>query len=52
MAEHGLEWHLTQPHLINSVLEDLRLDGKKVKSKDVPMVTSKLLGMHKDARVI
>ena len=42
-GEHGPEWHLTQPSLIKSVLEDLRLDGKKVKTKDVPMATSKLL---------
>jgi hypothetical protein len=42
-GDNGSEWHLTQPSLIQSVLEDLRLNGKKVKTKDVPMATSKLL---------
>jgi hypothetical protein len=48
-GEDGPEWHLTKPSLINSVWKDLRLDGKKVKSKEVPMATSKLMGRHKDA---
>ena len=48
-GDNGSKWHLTQPSLIKSVLEDPRLDGKKVKTKDVPMATSKLMGRHKDA---
>ena len=46
-GEHGPEFHLTQPRLIESILQDLRLDGKKVKTKDTPMASSKLLGRHK-----
>lgn len=46
-GEHGPEFHLTQPHLIESILQDLRLDGTKVKTKDMPMASSKLLGQHK-----
>ena len=43
-GEHGPEFHLTQPRLIESILQDLRLDGKKVKTKDMPVASSKLLG--------
>ena len=46
-GEQGPEFHLTQPRLIESILQDLRLDGKKVKTKDTSMASSKLLGRHK-----
>ena len=37
------EIHLTQPHLIDQILKDLRLDGEKVKTKEIPAMTSKIL---------
>jgi hypothetical protein len=37
---------LTQPHLIDSILEDLRLDRDDVKTKTTPMASSKLLHKH------
>ena len=49
-GEHGPEFHLTQPRLIESILQDLRLDGKKVKTKDTPMASSKLLRQHKKSK--
>ena len=48
-GEHGPKFHLTQPRLIDSILEDLRLDGERVKMQDIPMASSKLLGRHKDS---
>ena len=50
-GELGPEFHLTQPRLTKSILQDLRLDGKNVKTKDTPMVSSKLLGRHKKSKV-
>ncbi len=38
--------HITQHMLIKSILEDLHLDGPKVKVKHTPMATSKLLSRH------
>jgi hypothetical protein len=38
--------HLTQPHLINQILKDLRLDGDTVTKKTVPASSSKLLLRH------
>ena len=37
------EIHLAQPHLIDQILKDLRLDGEKVKTKEIPAMTSKIL---------
>jgi hypothetical protein len=38
--------HLTQPHLIDQILEDLRLDADDVKTKSTPAASSKLLSRH------
>jgi hypothetical protein len=38
--------HLTQPHLIDQILKDLRLDGDSVTEKTVPASSSKLLSCH------
>ena len=38
--------HLTQPHLIDQILKDLRLDGETVTEKSVPASSSKLLSRH------
>ena len=43
------EFHLTQPKLIESILEDLNLDGPDTKTKDIPMASSKLLSRHSDS---
>jgi len=41
--------HLTQPHLIDSILEELGLVADSAKSKATPAASSKLLGCHDDA---
>jgi len=41
--------HLTQPHLIDSILEELGLQANSAKSKATPATSSKLLGRHDDA---
>jgi hypothetical protein len=41
--------HLTQPHLIDQILEDLRLDKEHVKVKSTPASSSKLLSRHTDS---
>jgi transposase InsO family protein len=38
--------HLTQPHLIDQILKDLRLDGETVTGKTVPASSSKILSRH------
>ena len=38
--------HLTQPQLIDTVLRDLNLLGEKVKTKDTPSCSSKILLRH------
>ena len=38
--------HLTQPHLIDSILKDLNLLGKGVKTRDTPASSSKILMRH------
>jgi Reverse transcriptase (RNA-dependent DNA polymerase) len=38
--------HLTQPHLIDQVLEDLRLAGEETSTKSTPAASSKLLSNH------
>jgi hypothetical protein len=41
--------HLTQPHLIDQILADLRLDNDNVKTKTTPASCSKLLSCHSDS---
>ena len=40
---------LHQPHLVDEILEDLRLNNEKVSTKDIPMASSKLLSYHVDS---
>ena len=42
--------HLTQPHLIDSILKDLNLDGKGVKPRSTPASSSKILKRHEDSK--
>jgi hypothetical protein len=37
---------LTQPHLINQILEDLQLDSNCVTEKSMPASSSKILSRH------
>ena len=41
--------HLSQPHLIDQILKDLRLDNDKVNTKATPAASSKILGRHEDS---
>jgi hypothetical protein len=41
--------HLTQPHLIDQILKDLRLDADDVHTKPTPAASSKLLSRHTDS---
>jgi hypothetical protein len=41
--------HLTQPHLIDKILKDLRLDGDDVTAKVTPASSSQLLSRHSDS---
>ena len=41
--------NLTQPHLIDSILEDLKLTGDDVHTKETPAASSKLLSRHSDS---
>jgi len=41
--------HLSQPHLIDQILEDLRLKAANVKSRSTPAASSKLLTRHTDS---
>jgi hypothetical protein len=43
--------HLTQPHLIDSILQDLRLTGDNVKTQRTPAASSKVLSRHLDSEV-
>jgi hypothetical protein len=38
--------HLTQPHLIDQILDDLRLNNKNVTTKNVPALSLKILSRH------
>ena len=38
--------HLSQPHLIEQILKDLRLDGTNAKPRSTPAASSKLLSRH------
>lgn len=40
---------LTQPHLIDQILKDLRLDNEEVTTKPIPAASSKVLGRHPDS---
>ena len=42
----GILVHLTQPHLIDQILKDLRLDDDRVKAKTTPATSSTLLSRH------
>ncbi len=42
-------YHLSQPKLIDSILDDLRLSGDNVVAKSTPMSSSKLLSRHLDS---
>jgi hypothetical protein len=41
--------HLTQPHLIDQILEDLRMNDEKVKPRSTPAASSKLLTRHRNS---
>jgi len=41
--------HLTQPHLIGQILDDLRMNDPNVKSKSTPAASSKLLTRHSES---
>ena len=41
--------HMTQPHLIDQILEDLRLNGDEVRPRSTPAASSKLLTRHRDS---
>ena len=41
--------HLTQPHLIDQILKDLKLEGKEVKTKSTPTPATKLISHHTDS---
>lgn len=38
--------HLTQPHLIDQILKDLRLDDNKINTRSTPAASSKLFARH------
>ncbi len=38
--------HLTQPHLIDQILDDLRLNNENVTTKNIPALSSKILSRH------
>jgi hypothetical protein len=42
--------HLSQPHLIDQILEDLRLNKANVKARLTPAASSKLLTRHSDSK--
>ncbi len=48
-CHHDGTVHLTQLHLINSILEELGLQADNAKAKSTPTTSSKLLGCHDDA---
>jgi hypothetical protein len=42
-------YHLRQPHLIDQILKQLRLDKDSVNTKTTPALASKILSNHKDS---
>ena len=49
IQREGESFHLTQPKLIDSILEDLHLKEDS-HIKDIPMASSKLLSRHKESK--
>jgi hypothetical protein len=43
--------HLTQPHLIDDIVRDLRLDDPRAKIKETPTKSSAILKRHTDSEV-
>lgn len=41
--------HLTQPHLVDTILKDLRVDDDNVTLKNIPACSSKILSRHPDS---
>ncbi len=41
--------HLTQPHLIDQILDDLRLNNENVTTKNIPALSSKILSRHSES---
>ena len=41
--------HLTQPHLIDKILMDLKMNGKDLKVKSTPAASSRILSFHKES---
>jgi Reverse transcriptase (RNA-dependent DNA polymerase) len=41
--------HLTQPHLIDSIVKELRLDGEQTKTKAIPAKSTVILKRHTDS---
>ena len=46
----GTPIHLTQPHLIGQILEDLRLDGPDVATKSAPAKVGVMLHRHTESQ--
>jgi hypothetical protein len=44
--------HLTQPHLIGQILEDLRMNDESVKPRSTPAASSKILTRYTSAHVL
>ena len=42
--------HFAQPHLIDKILKDLRLDNDEVTTRDIPAQSSILLSRHSDSK--
>lgn len=41
--------HISQPHLLASILKELRLGGDNTTTKEIPMASSKILSRHPDS---
>ena len=41
--------HLTQPHLIDRILKDLKMDGEDLKTKSTPAASSRILSVHSES---
>jgi hypothetical protein len=41
--------HLTQPHLIDQILDNLQLNNKNVMTKKIPALSSKILSRHSES---
>jgi hypothetical protein len=49
LERKGNRVHMSQPHIIDQILKDVRLDGPNVKTKSTPAATSTILGRHLDS---